>query len=90
MEARIEDYKTYNPNENIELTVSDSTAGLAAAIRGECDLAMSSRILKDYETTLLETKTIASDAIVVVNPASSLTDISIEQLREIYDGKIIL
>lgn len=90
MKALIKDYKTYNPNANIELTISDSTAGLTAAIRGECDLAMSSRILKNYETTLLETETIASDAIVVaVNPANPLTDISIEQLREIYDGKTI-
>jgi len=50
---------------NIKLIVSDSTAGLTAAIRGKCDLSMSSRILKEYELTLPETKTIVSDAIVV-------------------------
>lgn len=88
MEALIKDYSTYNPNGKIELTVSDSSAGLTAAIQGECDIAMSSRSLKDYEKTMLDTEIIASDAIALtVNPANPLTDITLEQLSAIYDGK---
>lgn len=88
MKALIENYRTYNSKATINLTISDSSAGLNATIQRKCDIAMSSRRLKDYEKNLLTTKTIASDAIViVVNPANPLTDITPEQLRAIYDGK---
>ena len=89
MAALVEDYGTYNPHAVIALEVTDSTAGLNAAMRGQRDLAMSSRSLKDYEAELLTTVPIAADGIaVIVNAKNPLRDISLEQLRTIYDGKV--
>ena len=89
MEQLIADYKTYNPNADIQLTATDSTNGLTAAIQGTCDLAMSSRSLKEYENELLETKQIGSDAIaVVVSQDSPLTGLTTSQLKSLYDGDV--
>lgn len=89
MEDLIEGYAAYNPNAVIELEISDSTEGLNAAMRGECDLAMSSRSLADYEEELLESYVIAADGIaVIVNSENPLTDISTERLKTIYDGDV--
>lgn len=90
LEALIQEYKKYNPNGEITLTVTDSTAGLTAAIRGACDLAMSSRSLKDYEQELLDTVVFASDAIaVVVHPDNPLTGITKKQLKALLDGDTV-
>ncbi len=84
--ALTEDYKTYNPNAAIEITVTDSTEGLTSAIRGECDMAMSSRDLKSYEEELLTKRAIARDAIaVIVNQENPITDLSIDQIGKLYN-----
>ena len=89
MEALIEGYYEYNPNAEIVLEISDSTEGLNTAMRGECDIAMSSRSLADYEEELLEYYVIAADGIaVVVNSENPLTDISLNRLKTIYDGDV--
>ena len=46
MEKLIAGYASYNPKATITLKTTDSSDGLNAAIRGDCDLAMSSRALK--------------------------------------------
>ena len=87
MEDLIAGYAAYNPNAEIILEVSDSTEGLNAAMRGECDLAMSSRSLKDYEEELLNYKVIAADGVaIIVNEENPLEDISLSRLKTIYDG----
>lgn len=89
MTALIDDYGTYNPHALIAIEVSDSTAGLNAAIRGQRNLAMSSRFLKDYEAELLTAVPIAADGIaVIVNAKNPLRAISVKQLGTIYDGKV--
>ena len=89
MAALVEDYGAYNPHAVIALEVTDSTAGLNAAIRGQRDLAMSSRSLKDYEAELLTAVPIAADGIaLIVSAKNPLRAISLEQLRTIYDGKV--
>ena len=89
MAALVEDYGTYNPHAVIALEVTDSTAGLNAAMRGQRDLAMSSRSLKDYEAELLTAVPVAADGIaLIVSAKNPLRDISLEQLRTIYDGKV--
>ncbi len=86
MKGLIEKYKEYNPNAQIIMNVTDSSTGLNAAIGGECDFAMSSRELKDYEEELLTTKTIAKDGIViVVHKENPLESITVKQLKKIYD-----
>lgn len=89
VEELVRDYAKYNPNAKITVEVSDSTAGINSALRGDCDLAMSSRPLKEYEAELLETQAIASDAIaVIVNAESPLTELSTKQVKTIYDGSV--
>lgn len=86
MQALIEDYKNYNPNAQIELTATDSTVGITAAIRGECDLAMTSRELKDYESELLTKTAIGKDAIaIVVQENNPVENLSKKQLKELFD-----
>lgn len=83
-----EEYMRVNPNANITVKATDSSRGLTAAIRGDCDLAMSSRSLKNYESELLSTQAIASDAIAVaVNADNPLDNLSMDQLTGIYNGQ---
>ena len=89
MEELVKDYQTYNRNAKITVTSSDSGDGLSAAIRGECDLAMSSRELKDYENELLSSETIGRDAIVmIVNRDNGINQLSLKEVKQIYDGKL--
>jgi len=87
IEALAEDYMNYNPNVEIDITMTDSTQGLTAAMEGECDIAMSSRELEDYEEELLTKKSIARDALaIIVNEKNPVTDLSLEQIKNIYDN----
>lgn len=87
IEKMAEDYKSYNPNADIEIIATDSSDGLNSAIRGECDLAMSSRELADYENELLTKKAVARDGIaVIVNTENPVNDLSAGQIKQIYDN----
>ncbi|MGN0677233.1 MAG: substrate-binding domain-containing protein [Ruminococcus sp.] len=89
IEKMAEDYHSYNPNVIIEVTVTDSSDGLNSAIRGECDFAMSSRELADYENELLTKKAVARDGIaVIVNKENPVDDISKKQIKQIYDNNV--
>lgn len=71
----------------IEVKATDSSRGITAVISGECDSAMSSRELKDYEAELLETKVIGKDAIaIVINEENPLENLTIKQLTGLYNG----
>ena len=92
MEAMInslaEDYEKENPNAEIEVKATDSSRGLTASISGSCDLAMSSRELKDYEAELLETKSIGRDAIaIVVNKENPVENLTVKQIAKLYSGE---
>ena len=87
IEKMTEDYKSYNPNVTIEIIATDSSNGLNSAIRGECDIAMSSRELTGYENELLTKKAVARDGIaVIVNAENPVGDLSKEQIKQIYDN----
>ncbi len=87
IEKMAEDYKSFNPNVVIKITATDSSYGLNSAIRGECDIAMSSRELTDYENELLTKKAVARDGIaVVVNSKNPVSNLSEEQIKQIYDN----
>lgn len=87
IEKMAEGYSKYNPNVTIEIRATDSSEGLNAAIRGECDIAMSSRELTDYENELLTKKAVARDGIaVIVNRENPVNDLSEKQIKQIYDN----
>ncbi|MBU5428337.1 substrate-binding domain-containing protein [Tissierella pigra] len=88
MEKLREAYLEINPNAEIEIQQSDSSAGIKAATDGTCDIGMASRALKDSEITGLQNMEIALDGIaVIINPNNTLTDISLENVKKVFTGE---
>lgn len=90
MEKLKEAYLLVNPAAEIEVQMSDSTTGMTSAISGICDLGMASRGLKESELKAgLTPVAIAMDGIaVIVNKGNELKGLTVEQVRDIYTGKI--
>ncbi|MFZ2538434.1 MAG: substrate-binding domain-containing protein [Oscillospiraceae bacterium] len=90
MEKLKEAYLAMNPNAEIQIQQSDSTAGMTGTIEGTCDIGMASRDLKDSEKGQLTGTSIAIDGIaVIINPNNTLSDITTEQVNKIFTGKSI-
>lgn len=90
MEKLKEAYEIVNPNAEIEIQQSDSTTGMNSAIEGICDIGMASRELKDSELSegLIPT-VIAIDGIaVVVNNENSVSNLTSDQVKEIFMGEL--
>ena len=90
MEKLKEAYAAVNPDVEIEVQQSDSTTGMTSAIEGVCDIGMASRDLKDSELEAGLTPTvIAMDGIaVVVNNESPVTELTSENVKDIFTGAI--
>ena len=73
---------TYDP--------TGSGTGIEAAKNGTCDIGLSSRALKDEETAAgLVGTTVALDGIaVIVNADSKVSDLTVEQIAQIFTGAI--
>ena len=84
------------PDISIVLSGGGSGTGIKSLLDGITDVAMSSRDVKSSETKLAAGKkmeltrtTIAVDALVpIVNVKNPVKDLSIDQLRDIFSGKI--
>lgn len=88
MEKLKEAYLVLNPSATIEIQMTDSTAGMTAAIEGICDIGMSSRSLKPTEAEHLTGISIALDGIaVVVNHENLVEDMRKDQIRSIFTGE---
>jgi len=91
-----EAYMKEHSDTNISISGGGSGNGVKAIIDGTTDIADSSRFIKDKEVKLAIEKgvypvpfRIAYDCIVpVVHPGNSIHDISMQQLKAIYKGKI--
>lgn len=89
MEKFIEAYKELNPDVQIDLQSTGSSAGIEAVIDGSAQIAMASRELKDEEKEQLKPEVIAVDGIaVVVNTESKVEDLTVEQLKQIFSGEV--
>ena len=90
MEKLKEAYEEVNPRVKVEIQESDSTTGMQNVMEGVCDIGMASRELKDSEISAGLTATvIARDGIVViVNNDSGITDLTTDQVRQIYLGEL--
>ena len=73
---------TYNP--------TGSGSGISAVLEGRCDIGLSSRALKDDEKAKgLKPTVLAYDGIsIIVNPSNPVKDLTVEQIKDIYTGKI--
>ena len=89
MEKIAEKYEESNSNVSIEINQVGSSAGIKDAINGVSELGMSSRELKDDEKTEVRGTTIAYDGIAIItNKNNPIKNITLEQIKEIYTGKI--
>ncbi|MBW1769319.1 MAG: PstS family phosphate ABC transporter substrate-binding protein, partial [Deltaproteobacteria bacterium] len=91
-----EAYMKQNPDVKISISGGGSGNGIKALIDGSTDIADSSRFIKDKEVKLAVGKgrypvpfAVAYDCIVpVVHPGNSVMNITMQQLKAIYKGKI--
>ena len=96
MQKVVEAYMKAHPDVKISVSGGGSGNGIKALIDGATDVAMASRAMEAKEIDLAKSKNIAPkqivcaiDAIVpVVNPANKLTEITTDQLKDLYMGKI--
>lgn len=82
-------YMAINTGVKINIEQPGSGAGIKAATEGVSDIGMSSRALTDSEKETLTDTTIAIDGVaVIVNKANSIENLTSEQIKNIYLGKV--
>jgi phosphate transport system substrate-binding protein len=94
--AWAEAYTSQRPEVRISVTGGGSGTGIAALINGTVDIANASRAMKSEEVERAQANDIepvehivAGDAIaVVVNPTNPVSALTIDQLSDIFTGKI--
>jgi phosphate transport system substrate-binding protein len=95
-QAAAEAFMKKNPGVNISISGGGSGDGIKALIDKSTDIADSSREMKPEEVSLAKSKgvnpvanKVAIDAIVpIVHPSNPVSNLTIEQLSLIYQGKI--
>ena len=87
-ELLAEEYMSQHSTSHIYVQGGGSTAGIEAVMTRAANIGMSSRNLTYVEKSLY-TVTIAKDAIaIIVHPQNPIQDLSLEQIREVFSGKI--
>jgi phosphate transport system substrate-binding protein len=95
-QAWAEEYMKQNPDISVAVTGGGSGTGITALLNNTCDIAEVSRLMKDDEIKMAEAKgfepnkiVVALDGLaVVVNPANKVSELTIDQLADIFTGKI--
>jgi phosphate binding protein len=95
-QAWAEAYMLQNPGSSIAVTGGGSGTGISAMVNNTCDIAEVSREMKESEIKLVESKgftpkkiIVALDGLaVVVNPANKISELTIDQLADVFTGKI--
>lgn len=95
-QAWAEKYMEKNPGDFVAVTGGGSGTGLSSLISGTCDIAMSSRNIKEKEISLANKKGINPNEIkvaldglaVVVNPSNPVDKLTLDQLSGIFTGRI--
>ena len=95
-QAWAERYMAKNPCDFVAVTGGGSGTGLSSLISGTCDIAMSSRNIKEKEIALAQKKGVNPNEIkvaldglaVVVNPANPVDKLTMDQLAGIFTGRI--
>lgn len=91
-----ENFSKKNPEVKISVAGGGSGVGIASLINGEVDIANSSRKMKDEEIKQAQDKgldvqefILAIDGLaVIVHPSNSLTKLTVEDISNIFKGKI--
>jgi phosphate transport system substrate-binding protein len=95
-QAWAEAYMKQNPGTSIAVTGGGSGTGISAMVNNTCDIAEVSREMKESEIKLVESKgftpkkiIVALDGLaVIVNPKNTISELTIDQLADIFIGKI--
>lgn len=89
-EQAAESFSEENPDVNVLVSGLGSSAGIEAVLTGTADIGTSSRDLKAEEEDLgLVDTPVAYDGIaVIVNPGNPVDNLTAEQLRDIFAGRI--
>ena len=86
--ALSEQFMADNSGVTITYDATGSGTGIESVSNGSCDIGLSSRALKDTETGLTAT-TVALDGIaIIVNKDCGVDDLTVQQIADIYTGKI--
>ena len=84
-----EQFTADNPGVTVTYDPTGSGTGIQAAIDGTCDIGLSSRALKDEEKATLTETIVALDGIaIIVNAGSKVADLTVQQIADIFTGKI--
>ena len=85
-----EDFSTKNEGVSVEVQQIGTSAGIKNAIEGTSQIGMASRDLKDEEKAsgLKETQIAIDGIAVITNKNNEVKDLTLEQVKDIYTGKI--
>ena len=87
--ALTEGFAEVEPGVTVSYDPTGSGAGITGATDKTLDIGLSSRALKDDEKADVEGTTIALDGIaIIVNNASKVEDLTVEQLKQMFTGEI--
>lgn len=90
MEKLAEAYMVLNPNLRVQIQTTDSSTGLASLSEGLCDIAMSSRPLKQSEAAkgILPLTLCMDGIVVIVNQNNTVSGLTLAQVKAIFTGHI--
>ena len=87
--ALTEGFAEVEPGVTVSYDPTGSGAGITGAADKTLDIGLSSRALKDDEKADVEGTTIALDGIaIIVNNASKVEDLTVDQLEQMFTGEI--
>ena len=87
--ALTEGFAEAEPGVTVSYDPTGSGAGITGATDKTLDIGLSSRALKDDEKADVEGTTIALDGIaIIVNNASKVEDLTVDQLKQMFTGEI--
>ena len=87
--ALTEGFAEVEPGVTVSYAPTGSGAGITGAADKTLDIGLSSRALKDDEKADVEGTTIALDGIaIIVNNASKVEDLTVDQLKQMFTGEI--
>ena len=87
--ALTEGFAEVEPGVTVSYDPTGSGAGITGATDKTLDIGLSSRALKDDEKADVESTTIALDGIaIIVNNASKVEDLTVDQLKQMFTGEI--
>jgi len=81
-------YMAKYPGTEIVVLGGGSSAGIQAVESGTAEIGMSSRALKPTEAELWGVEIAKDGLAIIINPENNITNLTLEQVRSIYTGKI--